>query len=85
MAPFCTLSWHRGFMLDLLPQPRPTISYCGIIIDKILPQNIGPRGVRALPLAAGINVVAIVLGILQYNPDEPKYNPDEPKYNPDEP
>jgi hypothetical protein len=45
----------------------------------------GPSGVRALPLAAGINVVAIVLGILQYNPDEPKYNPDEPKYNPDEP
>ena len=30
------------------------------------------------------NKVAIKLGILQYNPDEPKYNPDEHKYNPDE-
>ena len=26
--------------------------------------EIGPSGVRALPLAAGINVVAIVLGII---------------------
>ena len=31
--------------------------------DKYI-QYFGPSGVRALPLAAGINVVAIVLGII---------------------
>ena len=31
---------------------------------KLLKFKIGPSGVRALPVAAGINVVAIVLGII---------------------
>ena len=32
--------------------------------------NVGPSGVRALPLAAGINVVAIVLGIIPSSSSE---------------
>ena len=35
-----------------------------IVVQRRAASNVGPSGVRALPLAAGINVVAIVLGII---------------------
>ena len=35
-----------------------------IVVQRKAASNVGPSGVRALPLAAGINVVAIILGII---------------------
>ena len=35
-----------------------------IVVQRRAASNVGPSGVRALPLAAGINVVAIILGII---------------------